>query len=737
MSAESPLDRLADLAGILPDYDDAWGARRTIGPATKVALLGALGIAADTKGAVQAATERLVCAPWRRALAPVAVRCRRPGAPVEIEITRPARDVDRAVDWRFDGEGGRSRTGSLRFGDLPVVGRRAVDGEDQERRIFRLPFPVTLGYHRFRLDGVAEAGAVSEMPLIVVPQRCHRGAAPGSRQWAFVLQLYALRTRHDWGIGDFTGLGQAARLGASLGADAIGVNPLHGLFPERPADASPYSPSHRQFLSVRYLDVEAVPDLAECAEAQRRIADPDFQARLAALRALPLVDHEGVMALKRPILELLYRSFRDRHLGPGTSDRAADFRRFQRARGESLERLGTFQALAERLSPAAWRDWPAGYRDPRSPEVAAFAAEQRERVEFFHYLQWLADRQLAAAAAAARDGGMAIGLYHDLALAPDGNGAEAWMNQRLLAQGATLGAPPDDWNLKGQNWGLPPYSPMALREAAFRPFIEVVRANLAHGGALRIDHVMGLERLFWIPAGFGPADGGYVRYPVDELFGILALESRRQKLLVIGEDLGTVSDGFRKRMRRAAVLSYRLLYFSRDARGRFLAPRAYPRAAAVAANTHDVAPLAGYWRGRDLDVRAALDLFPSDATKRAAYEQRAADRRALIRALEREGLVATGAATPDGDITVETVRAIFRFLARTPSRLLLVDVADVLAEIEQINVPGTVGEHPNWRRRLTLDVDALARDPRLIGLAAAIREERGGVADRRGRAGPS
>jgi 4-alpha-glucanotransferase len=310
------------------------------------------------------------------------------------------------------------------------------------------------------------------------------------------------------------------------------------------------------------------------------------------------------------------------------------------------------------------------------------------------------------------------------------------MNQRLLAHGATLGAPPDDWNLKGQNWGLPPYNPLALREAAFRPFIEVVRANLGHGGALRIDHVMGLERLFWIPPGFGPADGGYVRYPVDALFGILALESRRQKSLVIGEDLGTVSEGFRRRMRRAAVLSYRLLYFSRDGRGRYLAPRAYPRAAAVAANTHDVATLAGFWRGRDLDVRTALDLFPSEDAKRAAYEQRAADRRALLRALEREGLLTT-AATPEGELSFETVRAIFRFLARTPCRLLLVDLADALGEVEQINVPGTVDEHPNWRRRLTVDIERLARDPRVIALAAAIREERGGVASRRDKAGAS
>ena len=732
MTEEVPLDRLAELAGVLPDYVDAWGERREISAASKRSVLKALGIDADTPHAVSDSIERLETASWRRALQPVLVWRQRRGARIQIDVTLPASWADRRIAWHFERDGARPRKGRLRFAELPPIDARTIDGERVERRVFTAPFPVALGYHRFRLE--AEEGEITgnDLPIIAVPQRCHGGPMPAGRRWALVFQLYGLRSRRNWGIGDFTDLAGMGRLGAALGADALGVNPLHSLFPETPAIISPYSPSSRQFLCIWYIDIEAVAELVDCVEARRRLAETDFQARLAALRALPLVDYEGVAAVKRPILELLYQTFRVRHLAAKASDRAADFRRFQAAKGESLERLSTFQALAERFGPAGWRDWPAGFRDPTSPEVAAFAGDHRERVEFFQYLQWLAHGQLAAAAAAARDGGMAVGLYHDLALAADGNGAEAWTNQAQLAQGITIGAPPDDLNLKGQNWGLPAYSPTALRAAAYRPFIEVMRANMAHGGALRIDHVMGLERLFWIPAGSAPLDGAYVRYPVDDLFGIVALESQRQKCLVIGEDLGTVPDGFRERMRLSAMLSYRLLYFAHDRRGEFLPPGRYPPAAAVAANTHDVAPLAGYWRGRDLDVRAELGLFPSEEMKTAAHERRARERVALVSALKRAGLLPVDHADDQAALTDALVQAVFRFLARTSARLLLVDLADALGEVEQVNVPGTVGEQPNWRRKALADLETLADDARLTALAAAIGAERG-ITDERAR----
>ncbi len=726
------LARLAALAGVMPSYRDAWGNERTVPDSTQRALLAAMGLPADEPEQVEARIREIEEAPYRRALEPVRVAKRTRGARIRIPIALPARRAAAPIEWRLETESGAARDGRLEFTELPLIDRRAVDGETVERRAFTVPFSLGLGYHRFRLFlREAAPGEGATLPLIVVPPRCHlpRRAGEHAPMWGMALQLYGLRSARDWGIGDFTDLASMVRRGARLGASAIGLNPLHALFPGNPLHISPYSPSHRQFLATFYIDVEAVPDLAECDEAQSLIQHPEFRASLDESRAAPLVDYQRVSAAKRPLLELLYRSFRQNHLGAAEgaapSERGAAFRRFQRLKGRSLEQLAAFQAISEHLGQdGAWPQWPAAYRDPGSPEVAEFAASHRHRVEFFQYLQWQADLQLAAASRAATDSGMTVGLYHDLALAPDANGAEAWAHQSLLAQGVRLGAPPDEWNQRGQDWGLPPYNPLALRGVAYRPFTAVIRANMNHAGALRMDHVMGLERMYWIPQGAGPRDGGYVRYPVDDLIGVLALESRRQRCLVIGEDLGTLPESFQARMRASAMLSYRLLYFGQDEAGAFLAPRRYPAPAAVAVGTHDLATLAGFWRGRDLEVRSELGLYPSQAARSAAFERRARERRELIRALKREGLLSPGFPQDAGELSFDLVMAVYRFLARTPARLLLLSPEDVFGEENQINMPGTVSEHPNWRRRMLLELERLERDPRMVAIAAAIGEER-------------
>jgi len=726
MSETGELRRLAALAGLLPSYRDASGEDRQVSLSTQRALLAALGLPCDDPDEVKDAIRIIEERPFRQVLDPVLVTRRARGGRVSMRISLSAKRATTPITWRFEPESGRTREGRLRFDRLVLLDQRSIDGEEIERRTFVLPFAVAPGYHRFHLflDGEGLS-----LPVIVVPQRCYAGH-PGTekqRMWGMSLQLYGLRSRRNWGIGDFTDLAVMAGIAGRLGASAVGLNPLHALFPANPTHASPYSPSHRQFLSVSNIDIEAVADLAECDEAQRRIASPDFRAALVEARAMHLVDYEKVAALKRPLLELLFDSFCYKHLEAGecTSARAREFRRFQRDKGESLEQLGVFQALSEHFGPdTSWPRWPAAYRTPQTPEVAAFARSHRQRVEFFHYLQWQAAEQLAKASRVAGAAGMAVGLYHDLALAPDAGGAEAWANQSLLAQGARLGAPPDDWNQKGQNWGLPPYNPLALTAAAYRPFVAVIRANMQHGGALRIDHAMGLERMYWIPAGADPHEGGYVRYPVDDLIGILALESQRQKCLVIAEDLGTLPRGFHERMRTAAMLSYRLLYFARDAKGGFLAPRRYPAPAAVAVATHDLATLAGYWHGRDLEARARLGLYPCEAAQKAAVAQRARDRRELIRALKREGLLRPDHAEDGSAFSLDLALAVYRFLARTPARLLLLSPADIFGDEDQVNMPGTVSEYPNWRATLSVELERLERNPRLRAVATAIGEER-------------
>jgi (1->4)-alpha-D-glucan 1-alpha-D-glucosylmutase len=541
-------------------------------------------------------------------------------------------------------------------------------------------------------------------------------AMEDGRIWVLATQLYGLRSRRNWGIGDFEDLRALAEIAARDGAGGIGVNPLHALHPSNPRASSPYAPSSRLFLNALYVDPAGVPEF--------RADDAPAQQELDTLRAEPLVDYERVARAKWRAFDRLYRTFRREHLDAGTQ-RGAAFRRFLEARGEPLELLARYEALAEHFHALdetcyGWRQWPLEYRSPDSAAVAAFAAQHRERIEFFAYVQWLAHEQLAAAARAC--GSMACGIYRDLAVGVELNGADAWADQRTILAGAALGAPPDPLNALGQNWGLPPLSPHALREQEYEPFARLLRANMTHAGALRIDHVMALRRCFWIPQGATPLEGAYVRYPLEAMLAVLARESRTNRCAVIGEDLGTVPPGFRERLQQARVLSSRLLYFERDERGAFLPPAAYPRGAASSAGTHDLPPLGGWWIGDDLAVRDRLALYPDERAQRDAGHDRWAARFALIDALEGAGALDGAAAQRlRDDARVNGTRAclddltaaVHRFLAQTPSAIAIAQLEDVLSEIDAVNVPGTVNEHPNWCRKRSVAVEELDADGRL------------------------
>jgi 4-alpha-glucanotransferase len=437
------------------------------------------------------------------------------------------------------------------------------------------------------------------------------------------------------------------------------------------------------------------------------------------------------------VLEALFRRFRTHELGTGAtakSDLGQAFREFQRNGGQSLVDFAVFEALHEYYCSEgtgfSWRDWPAAVRDPRSPEVAEFAAAHHDRVEFFQYLQWEADRQLAGAAAAGCAAGLSLGLYRDLAVSVDPNGAEAWADQELIASGASIGAPPDAFNRAGQNWGLAPVNPMILQRQGYAPFIAALRANMRHAGILRIDHVMSLNRLYWIPSGMEASAGAYVSYPFEDLLRLVTLESHRRACAVIGEDLGTVPVGFRERMRSAAVLSYRVLVFERGHDGGFVPPGGYPPLAAASAATHDIATLKGFWLGRDIAWRRRLDLYPDVETAEADERERSKDRRLLFDALVSEGLLAAervGHFLPESGVpaySTELGDAILTYLARSRARLMLIQLEDVVAEGEQANLPGTIDAHPNWRRRMSRSLEALLSGADLPRIAALIEEGR-------------
>ncbi len=585
------------------------------------------------------------------------------------------------------------------FGDV----RWAVDLESGDR--FRgAPTEVPLGYHRLTVRrGLREETCA----LIVVPDQCYlpRKMRDG-RVWALATQLYAVRSKRNWGIGDLTDLAQLSRIAGRAGAGAIALNPLHELHPSNPRAASPYSPSSRLFFNVLAIDVEDVAELAKSPEVRAAIASRAFRAGLRAVRDAALVDYARVARLKLEMLERLYAVFRARR---ASDPRVRTFRRFVREGGLPLERLGIYEALAEFFRNRdrqcyGWLDWPSEYHSPSSPAVARFANEHRQHVDFYRYLQFLARLQLASAAQSSRRSGVA--LYGDLAVGVERNGADVWADPDALLTTVSLGAPRDPLNAEGQNWGLAPFSPRALRKRAYEPFVALLRANMRYAGILRVDHVMALRRAFWIPCGAPASQGAYVRYPFDEMLGILALESVRNRCAVVGEDLGTLPEGFRERMASAHALSSRVFYFERDARGAFLPPGTYPRFAAASIGTHDLPTLAGWWTG-----------------DRSEHEDRAADRLRLVDALERAGTIdAAGAARLRDDAKLggtlaavpELIAAVHRFLAATPSMLAVVAVEDVLHEPGAVNVPGTFDEHPNWQRKRSLLLESIEADGRLM-----------------------
>ncbi|HEY5900481.1 MAG TPA: malto-oligosyltrehalose synthase [Burkholderiales bacterium] len=513
------------------------------------------------------------------------------------------------------------------------------------------------------------------------PGRCYEPEllAQGGRVWGFMVQLYGVRSKRNWGIGDFGDLRTLLEIAAAKGAAVVGVNPLHA------TQGSPYSPSSRLALNFLYLDIEALPEYPACAAAQRLVGTRAFQRMLQRLRAAELVDYPGVAQAKREVLELLFRQAK------ATKPKFATY--------------AVFETLREKYG-GGWESWPKEYRDPDSAAVRAFARKNARRVAFHEYVQERARAQLASVQRRAHQLGMPIGLYVDLALGADRGGAEVWADQRAYALDASAGAPPDEFNPRGQDWGLPPYSPRALQASAYRPFIELLDANMPEGGALRMDHVMALSRLFWIPRGADSSEGGYVHYPVDDLIAVLAAQSRKHRCIVIGEDLGTVSADLRQKLNQAGLLSYRPLVFERRPDGEFASPGEYPRDALVCVTTHDLPTWRGYWAAHDLDWRRKLHLSVDEAKE---LGDRKSDQQKLARALEREGLD-------------RSVRSAHAFIARTPCKIALLQPEDMLEVLEQPNLPGTVDEHPNWRRKLPLALEAWATDARLKETAEAMAE---------------
>ncbi|RUT34840.1 4-alpha-glucanotransferase [Arsenicitalea aurantiaca] len=542
--------------------------------------------------------------------------------------------------------------------------------------------------------------------------------------WGIAIQLYAVRSERNWGIGDYADLARLGAIGARAGADFLGTNPLHAPFMADPNRRSPFFPSTRRFLNPLYIAVDDVPGFDPA------MVDGD---EIARLRALPAVDYVGVAALKRSALRQAFDRWRTLD-GLPEPYRHADFEAFRTREGVLLERHGLFEALSEAKTAeglgSGWEGWPEPLHDPESAEVATFAVEHAAEVRFHVWLQFLASVQLEAAQAAAIAAGMRVGLYLDFAVgeAPDGSGT--WSNPSLCMRGVSIGAPPDYFATDGQDWGLAPLSPAALDRHQRAPFRDMMASSMRYAGALRIDHAMALWQLFLVPHGEPPSRGTYVRYPIEEMVGVVAQASHAHRTVVIGEDLGNVPEGFRDLMEIAAILSYRILYFERNPDG-FIAPWDYPREALACLSTHDLPTIVGWWRGDDMPLRETHGLMSAESAARHLAE-RATEREQLLAGLVHYGIMTDADADAarravtdrDADLPEALVLGVHVMLARTPSRMLAVRLEDLVGQRDPVNLPGTVDAYPNWQIKLPVALEDLEGHGLFLALTGAMARER-------------
>ncbi|MGW0813973.1 4-alpha-glucanotransferase [Streptomyces viridiviolaceus] len=681
------LSRLAALHGVATSYSPSPD-RTVAASATAVTLaLAALGVDAGSPSAVRAALTARERELRERLLPPTLVGRHGGGPPDALAA-------------------------------LPDGTRLRVETEQGARRADAEGLPP--GVHR--LTATAPDGRIARSHLIVAPDRL---PVPAGRSYGLLVQLYSLLSRRSWGMGDLGDLAElTAWSGRTLGVGFVQVNPLHAAVPGAPTDPSPYRPSSRRFPDPVHLRIEDVPEFAQVAhrdERVRALLERAGRLREAVLDEGALIDRDAVWELKREALELLGEV----PLGPG---RRAAYCDYLAEQGRALEDHATWCALAE-VHGSDWHRWPAGLRDPRSADTARARTELMDRIDFHSRLAWLTDTQLAAAQRTARETGMPIGIVHDLAVGVHPQGADAWAEQEYFAAGMSVGAPPDAFNARGQDWGLPPWRPDRLADSGYAPFRRLLRGLFRHAGALRIDHVMGLFRLWWVPQGRPPTEGTYVRYDAEAMLAVLVLEASRAGAVVIGEDLGTVEPGVRESLRERGVLGTSVLWFERDweGDGRPLPPEHWRADCLATATTHDLPSTAARLTGEHVALRDRLGLLTRPAEEERA--EAAADTGEWLELLARLGLLQCTGGGADTSSEEAEIRALHGFLLRTPARMVGVWLPDTVGDRRPQNLPGTWDQYPNWRLPIAdaegrpVTLEELAASPRLHAMMEALRGE--------------
>ena len=702
MKEQSVLKQVAEMARIADSYVSAWGDEAYVEDETIRSLLASLGY--DTSS-----DEKLLKSAEKKhkkdVLDPVLVV--RDGEPVEVSLHLGSSARESEFSWRLETEQGEVLEGYLQ--SQIVRDERAEGGA----LVFELP-KLAWGYHKLFVNRKRRKTPY-EMTLIVTPKACYKQESleAGKKLWGPSVQLYTLRTQHNWGIGDFGDLKQLVVEIASRGGDFVGLNPIHSLFPANPEGASPYSPSSRRWLNILYIDVSSVPEFSLSAKAQEMVGSAEFQKRLQVVRDMHWVNYSEVAELKMSVLPLLFDEFKARHLD-NITERGRDFLDFVEEGGESLLHQAAFDALHVDLRAKdseiwGWPAFPEEYRRFENSAVQKYIKENRDSVNLYLYLQWIANGQINEAQVLAEEKGMSVGLYRDLAVGVANSGSETWADDGNLVLDASIGAPPDILGPLGQNWGLPPLNPQVLEATGYDAYIKLLRANMKHCGALRIDHVLGLLRLWWIPEGKGATDGAYIYYPVEDMLAILALESHRHQCSVIGEDLGTVPDEIVDILAKAGIHSYKVFFFETAEDGGFYSPEHYTEQSMSALCTHDMPTLRGFWHCDDLKTGRELGLYPDEEKLTELFNDRLRCKQDILNSVAWHGFLPEGISSDAMWSPMDRAlnEALQLHLAAGASSLLSVQLEDWLEMDLPVNIPGTVNEYPNWRRKLSVNLDQL------------------------------
>ena len=698
---------LADLAaafGISTEFWDWKGRLTEVDDATVVGILAGMGVDASTDEAAHQALTDQTLRPWRRGLPPCTVM--QQGSQAHVNVHVPA-GSPASVHIRLE-EGGRWEAWQVDNNEPD----REIDGAWVGEATFALPAELPLGYHRLVLE---TPGSTVEETLVVTPRFLGFPEAMGNRRvWGYATQLYSVRSANSWGMGDLIDLGDLATWsGTQHFADYLLVNPLHAAQPMPPLEPSPYLPSSRRYVNPLYVRPEFIPEYATLNEnKRRRIAD--IKAELdKQLAGSDRIERNPIWLAKLAALRIVYDE--------GLSEvRMMAKESFVRAEGRTLSQFATWCVLVSTFG-LNWREWPAEYLRPSSPEVAAFAAEYARDVDFFVWLQWVADNQLREAQSAARAAGMKVGIMNDLAVGVSRSSAEAWVLGDAFAQGVSVGAPPDHYNQLGQDWGQAPWRPDRLEDLSYAPFRAMVAGNLRHSGGLRVDHIMGLFRLWWIPEGLPPTEGAYVRYNHEAMVGILLLEAQRAGALVVGEDLGTVEPWVRDYLRDRGILGTSVAWFEMQDGGVPLPPEAYREYCMASVTTHDMPPTAGYLALDHIRLQHSLGMLTESLDEELALAERTFD--TWNRELVQRGFLVEG----ETDVA-EKVLAMHRWIVASPARVLCAALTDAVGDRKTQNQPGTVDEYPNWRVPLSgpdgepLSLEEVFRSERAARLAAVMND---------------